>query len=104
MRTHYFMGSLETLAEGQEMTSVNIDGDLVRIYQAKDLFVKDMVVRKDAIRVGNSTIVPTDCVMFLQPSSTDYRLTPADREKFPITTCCLRTEAEVSQFLKGLNY
>ena len=103
VRTHYFVGTYENLAEGQQMTRVNIEGDLIEIYQAKDLYVKDMVVRNREIAVGNSKIVPIDCVMFLQPSDTDYRLTTAQKNKYPITTCCLRTEAEVSAFLGDIN-
>jgi uncharacterized surface protein with fasciclin (FAS1) repeats len=103
VRTHYFVGSIENLAEGQEISRVNIEGDLIKIYQAKDLFVKDMVVTKRAFSVGNSEIVPIDCVMFLQPSDTDYRLSAETRNKYPITTCCLRTEAEVNAFLDDLN-
>ena len=103
VRTHYFVGTYENLAEGQRMTRVNVEGDLIQIYQAKDLYVKDMVVRNKEISVGNSKIVPIDCVMFLQPSDTDYRLTAEQQRQYPITTCCLRTEAEVSAFLKDLN-
>jgi len=104
VRTHYFIGAYDKLEEGQEMKTVNIDGDLVRIYQAKDLFVKDMIVQDQEILVGNSKVIPINCVMFLQASSTDYRLSLETRNEFPVTTCCLRTEAEVSQFMKGLNY
>ena len=102
VRTHYFVGTYENLAEGQEANRVNIEGDLIRIYQAKDLYVKDMVVRNNEISVGNSKIVPIDCVMFLQPSNTDFRLSAQQRDQYPITTCCLRTEAEVTAFLNDL--
>jgi uncharacterized surface protein with fasciclin (FAS1) repeats len=104
VRTHYFIGSHQKLEEGEAVKSVNIDGKLIRVYQAKELFVKDMIVQKQEILVGNSKIIPIDCVMFLQPSSTDYRLSLETRNEYPITTCCLKTQAEVSQFMKGLDY
>jgi uncharacterized surface protein with fasciclin (FAS1) repeats len=103
VRTHYFVGTYEDLAEGQEMNRVNIDGKLVRVYKEKDLYVKDMIVRNKEISVGNSKIVPIDCVMFLQPSDTDFRLSAQARKQYPITTCCLTTEAEVTAFLNDLN-
>ena len=102
VRTHYFIGTHEKLAEGQQVKRVNVEGDVIQIYQAKDLYVKDMIVKNREIVVGNSTIVPIDCVMFLQPSDTDYRLSADTKSQYPLTTCCLRTEAEVTAFMDDL--
>ena len=51
---------------------------------------------------GNFTIIPVDCVMFLQQSSNDYRLDKAIQDKYKFTSCCLQTPEEYEVFKKGL--
>ena len=53
---------------------LSLDGSLYYTYDTKDLFVKDIVVQGKVTSAGNFTIIPVDCVMFLQQSSKDYRL------------------------------
>ena len=33
--------------------------------------------------------------MFIQPSFQDSRLSPSQKDSFPITSCCMQTENEV---------
>ena len=102
IRSHYFLGTYQNPAEGSEFVTVNIDGNKVKIAQDKDLFVKDMVVRDKEISVGNKKIIPVDCVMFVQPSRQDARLTEDQQERFSITSCCLRTMRETAAFLNSV--
>ena len=67
-----------------------------------DLFVKDIVVQGKVTSAGNFTIIPVDCVMFLQQSSKDYRLDKAIQDKYKFTSCCLQTPEEYEVFKKGL--
>ena len=99
--THIFSGnSLETNKD--EGLVLSLDGSLYYTYDTKDLFVKDIVVQGKVTAAGNFTIIPVDCVMFLQQSSKDYRLDKAIQDKYKFTTCCLQTPEEYEAFKKGL--
>ena len=99
--THIFSGnSLET--NKNEGLVLSLDGSLYYTYDTKDLFVKDIVVQGKVTAAGNFTIIPVDCVMFLQQSSKDYRLDKAIQDKYKFTTCCLQTTEEYEAFKEGL--
>ena len=99
--THIFSGnSLDSNKD--EGLVLTLDGSLYYTYDAKDLFVKDIVVQGKVTTAGNFTIIPVDCVMFLQQSSRDYRLDKAIQEEYKFTTCCLQTPEEYEVFKKGL--
>ena len=99
--THIFSGnSLDSNKD--EGLVLSLDGSLYYTYDAKDLFVKDIVVQGKVTTAGNFTIIPVDCVMFLQQSSKDYRLDKAIQEEYKLTTCCLQTPEEYEVFKKGL--
>ena len=99
--THIFSGnSLETNKD--EGLVLSLDGSLYYTYDTKDLFVKDIVVQGKVTAAGNFTIIPVDCVMFLQQSSKDYRLDKAIQDKYKFTTCCLQTTEEYEAFKEGL--
>ena len=99
--THIFSGnSLDSNKD--EGLVLSLDGSLYYTYDAKDLFVKDIVVQGQVTTAGNFTIIPVDCVMFLQQSSRDYRLDKAIQEEYKFTTCCLQTPEEYEVFKKGL--
>ena len=86
--------------EGMVLT---LDGSLYYTYKSNDLYVKDIVVKGKSFKVGTYTVIPVDCVMFLQPSSKDKRLDIEIRQKYSLTSCCLQTEVELEDFYKGLN-
>ena len=99
--THIFSGnSLDSNKD--EGLVLSLDGSLYYTYDAKDLFVKDIVVQGKVTTAGNFTIIPVDCVMFLQQSSRDYRLDKAIQEEYKFTSCCLQTPEEYEVFKKGL--
>lgn len=99
IKSHYFVGSQPDMKPGDYYMTKNINGDQIKIAQERDLFVKDMVVQAEPIKAGRSTIIPVDCVMFVQPSSTDYRLSLEQQEASAITSCCLRSMKEVAAFI-----
>lgn len=101
IQSHYFVGTNSKLKEGEYLITTNINGDKVRIEQNNQLFVKDMVIQSDKIKVGKNEIIPVECVMFVQPSITDNRLSLEQQEQFRITSCCLRTVREATAFLKS---
>ena len=101
IKSHYFIGTVNDLKEGDYFITTNMNGDRIRIEQDKNLFVKDMIIQDEPILVGQSKIVPVQCVMFVQPSISDHRLSLEQQERFRSTSCCLRTMDEATIFLQS---
>ena len=99
--THIFSGNSLEINKDEGLV-LSLDGSLYYTYDTKDLFVKDIVVQGKVTSAGNFTIIPVDCVMFLQQSSKDYRLDKAIQDKYKFTTCCLQTSEEYEAFKEGL--
>tara|TARA_B100000700_G_scaffold311660_1_gene394219 strand:+ start:1028 stop:1630 length:603 start_codon:yes stop_codon:yes gene_type:complete len=100
---HVFAGthSEENVKPSGTLT-VNLDGKILKIYQDEDLYVKDMVITEQDINVQNGIIHSIECVMFVQPSVEDKRLDLETRNKYSITSCCMRTDLEVQMFLSDV--
>ena len=47
--------------------------------------------------------IPVDCVMFLQLSSDDERLSSEEKNNSLVTSCCLLTDTEVETFIDSQN-
>ena len=67
----------------------------------KRLYVKDMVVVDENLMGNNGVIHVIDCIMFVQPSSEDDRVSKELEEDFPITSCCMREKKEIESFKKS---
>ena len=76
--------------------------EILKIYQGDDLYVKDMVITEKDLNVDNGIIHSIECVMFVQPSVEDKRLDLETRNKYSITSCCMRTDLEVDMFLSDV--
>ena len=46
-------------------------------------------------------IVPVDCVMYLQPSFSDDRLSNLEKRESLVTSCCMLSDEEIDSFMKG---
>ncbi len=99
--THIFSGD-NLNNKNEDGLVLTLDGSLYYTYSANDLFIKDIVVQGNFLKVNNFTIIPVSCVMFLQQSSKDYRLDKKIQESYRYTTCCLQTKQEYDEFVKGL--
>ena len=100
IKSHYFIGTVNNLKDGEYFITTNMNGDRIRIEQDKNLFVKDMIIQDKPITVGQSKIIPVQCVMFVQPSISDHRLSLDQQERYRTTSCCLRTMDEATIFLQ----
>ena len=80
---------------------LELNGEKVKIYSNSDLFVKDMVNKKKAIIKGDIEIVPVSCVMYLQPSFSDDRLSSLEKKESFVTSCCMLSDEEIDNFMKG---
>ena len=63
------------------------------------MFVKDIVNQETNLIKNHHTIIPVKCVMFLQLSAEDNRLSTREQDNSLVTSCCLLTDDEVDTFL-----
>ena len=80
---------------------LELNGERVKIYSNSDLFVKDMVNKKKVIIKDEVEIIPVSCVMYLQPSFTDDRLSSSEKRESFVTSCCMLSDKEIDSFMKG---
>ena len=80
----------------QITTELTVSNKPIKLYRSENLFVKDVVVVKEDIIAENGVIHIIDCIMFIQPSFQDSRLSPSQKDSFVITSCCMQTGDEVS--------
>ena len=79
----------------QITTELTVSNKPIKLYRSENLFVKDVVVVKEDLIAENGVIHIIDCIMFIQPSFQDSRLSSSQKDSFPITSCCMQTENEV---------
>ena len=106
IKTHLYAGSVKEVFKDPNKKVVIIErfelnGEKVKIYSNNDLFVKEMVNKKKVIVKKDIEIIPVSCVMYLQPSSTDERLNDTEKKNSFITSCCMLSNREIDNFMKG---
>ena len=106
IKTHLYTGSVKQVFKDPNKKVVivermELNGERVKIYSNSDLFVKDMVNKKKSIIKDNIEIVPISCVMYLQPSFSDYRLSSLEKRDSFVTSCCMLSDEEINSFMKG---
>ena len=104
IKTHLYTGSVKQVFKdpSKKVVIINrfeINGEKVKIYSNDDLFVKDMVNIKEIIFKGNIEIFPVSCVMYLQPSYTDDRLSELEKKESIVTSCCMLSDNEIDSFI-----
>ena len=82
---------------------ITVTNKSIQLFKRESLYVKDMVVVNENTSADNGVIHEINCVMFVQPSQEDERLTKLQKDKFPITSCCMQTENEINSWLKSVN-
>ena len=104
VRTHLFSGEVKEIFKNPNkrvviLERVELNGEAIKIFSNQDLFVKDMVNKNENIVSEEYSIIPIECVMFLQPSIEDLRLTNKQQLESLITSCCLLSDQEVETFI-----
>ena len=98
---HIMTGHKTSLDIDEKVTTqITVSNKPLQIYKSRNLFVKDMVVVQENLIGDNGVVHMIDCIMYVQPSSDDDRLTQEIKEKYPITSCCMHNEAEINSFKK----
>ena len=82
---------------------ITVTNKSIQLFKRESLYVKDMVVVNENTSADNGVIHEINCVMFVQPSQEDERLTKLQKDKFPITSCCMQTDNEIDLWLKSVN-
>ncbi len=85
----------------QVTTQITVSNKPIQIYKSEKLFVKDMVVVQENLIGNNGVIHMIDCIMFVQPSIEDDRVSIDLGKEFPITSCCMRDKNEIDLFIKA---
>ena len=99
---HIMTGHKTSLDIDEKVTTqITVSNKPLQIYKSRNLFVKDMVVVKENLIGDNGVVHMIDCIMYVQPSSEDERLTKEIVEQYPITSCCMHSEAEINSFKKA---
>ena len=106
IKTHLYTGSVKQVFKDPNKKVViverlELNGEKVKIYSNNDLFVKDMVKKNKAIIKDNMKIIPVSCVMYLQPSYSDDRLSALEKRESFVTSCCMLSDEEIDSFMKG---
>ena len=100
---HMLTGQKTSLNVGEEISvEVTVSNKEIPIYKRGSLFVKDMIVIKENSEAENGTIHKINCIMYVQPSIEDDRLSKTEKKKFPITSCCMRSDEEINEWIKAI--
>ena len=78
------------------VTETTVSNKPIQLYQTKEIHVKDMIVIEEDLTATNGIVHSIGCVMFVQPSRDDPRLTPEQQKNYPITSCCMIEDREVN--------
>tara|TARA_B100000900_G_scaffold390023_1_gene383379 strand:+ start:84 stop:674 length:591 start_codon:yes stop_codon:yes gene_type:complete len=101
---HIMTGHKTSLDVSEKVTTqITVSNKPLQIYKSKKLHVKDMVVVKENLIGNNGVVHIIDCIMYVQPSKEDDRVSDEIGKTFPITSCCMQSRAEISAFKKAVN-
>ena len=101
---HILIGQKTSGNLNSKMTEeITVTNKSIQLYKRESLYVKDMVVVNENTSADNGVVHEINCVMFVQPSQEDDRLTRLQKDKFPITSCCMQTDNEIISWLGAVN-
>ena len=96
---HIMTGHTTSLDVNEEIsTQITVSNKPLQIYKSKKLHVKDMVVIQENLMANNGVVHMIDCIMYVQPSSEDERVSKELAKDFPITSCCMHNRREIDSF------
>ena len=106
IKTHLYTGSVKQVFKDPNKKVViverfELNGEKIKIYSNSDLFVKDIVNKKKVIIKDDIEVIPVSCVMYLQPSFSDDRLSSLEKRESLVTSCCMLSDKEIDSFIQG---
>ena len=104
IQDHMLIGQKTSRDVSSKITEeITVSSKSIQLYKRESLYVKDMVVVNENTSADNGVVHEINCVMFVQSSQEDNRLTKLQKDKFPITSCCMQTENEIELWLSSVN-
>ena len=88
--SHLVLGastSVDGMGSGNKLTTAS--GATLNLVKKDNLYIKDAVITKKDIIATNGIIHLVECVMYVQPSVSDDRLSQAQQSTYEQTACCL---------------
>ena len=88
--SHLVLGastSVDGIGGGNQLTTAS--GATLNLVKKDNLYIKDAVITKKDIIATNGIIHLVECVMYVQPSISDDRLSQAQQSSYEQTACCL---------------
>ena len=88
--SHLVLGastSVDGIGSGNKLTTAS--GATLNLVQKDNLYIKDAVITKKDIIATNGIIHLVECVMYVQPSVSDDRLSQELQSTYDQTACCL---------------
>ena len=99
---HMLTGQKTSLNTGEEISlEVTVSNKSLPIYKRGSLFVKDMVVIKENNESDNGTIHKINCIMYVQPSVEDDRLTDLQKKNFQLHLAACNQMLKLMQWIKA---
>ena len=100
---HIMTGHTTSLDVNEKIsTQITVSNKPLQIYKSNKLHVKDMVVIQENLIGNNGVVHIIDCIMYVQPSKEDSRVSDDLAKSFPITSCCMQSEKEIMSFMNGV--
>ena len=96
---HMMAGNYTSFDVSEDVTTqITVSNKPLQFYKCRKLHVKDMVVVQENLIGNNGVVHVIDCIMFVQPSKEDDRVSKDIEKEFPITSCCMRDSIEIKSF------
>lgn len=99
---HILIGKKSSKNLNEISNEITVSNKPLQLFNENQLYVKDMVVINEDYSAKNGVIHSIACVMFVQPSIEDDRLSENLQKTFPITSCCMRNEQELNLWKSSL--
>ena len=103
MMDHIMIGNFSSNNLNESMIiEKTVSNKTLSLHRKDEIYVKDMVVIDRDIDAENGIIHSIGCIMYVQESETDSRLSKEIKEKYPITSCCMQDDREILAWKSSL--
>ncbi len=103
MMDHIMIGNFSSNNLNESISiEKTVSNKSLSLHRKEEIYVKDMVVIEKDITASNGIVHSIGCIMYVQESETDSRLSSEIKEKYPITSCCMQSEKEIVAWKSSL--
>ena len=103
MMDHIMIGNFSSNNLNESISvEKTVSNKSLSLHKKEEIYVKDMVVVEKDITASNGIVHSIGCIMYVQESETDSRLSSEIKKKYPITSCCMQSEKEIVAWKSSL--